>query len=259
MLIFFDIDGTLISETTHIMLESTKRAIRKARENGHICIVNTGRSKKLVGADVTGLTEFDGYLIGCGTLIIYRDEVLLHETFEPDFAREIIDSLRRNHIDAVLEGTYNNFRDRDERIFTDVWMQFIHSFDNLEYGSYEEAPGNIDKFYCYAEKREYMDEFEKEFKDRLEFVDRKKGFYEVTPKGFTKASAMQLLADRLGISMEETVAIGDSSNDISMITCANIGIAMGNASEDVKALADYVAKDVDEDGIEDALKWLGAI
>ena len=61
-IIFFDIDGTLIGEESHVMLESTKKAIRKARENGHICIINTGRTKKLVGKDITDLVDFDGYI-----------------------------------------------------------------------------------------------------------------------------------------------------------------------------------------------------
>ena len=59
MLIFFDIDGTLIGEQSHVMLESTKEAVQRARSLGHICMINTGRSGKLVGADVTGLTHHD--------------------------------------------------------------------------------------------------------------------------------------------------------------------------------------------------------
>ena len=77
------------------------------------------------------------------------------------------------------------------------------------------------------------------------------------PKGFSKASAMNFVADALKIPMNRTVAIGDSSNDIPMISRAAIGIAMGNATEDVKEIADYVTTDVDSDGIWNALKWLG--
>ena len=66
MLIFFDIDGTLIDEKERRMPESAREAIARARENGHICMINTGRTKRLVGKDITGLTEFDGLLLGCG-------------------------------------------------------------------------------------------------------------------------------------------------------------------------------------------------
>ena len=70
---------------------------------------------------------------------------------------------------------------------------------------------------------------------------------------------MKRLADALGISMADTVAVGDSNNDSEMLQCAGISIAMGNAIEAIKDMADYVTTDVTEDGIWNALAWLGAI
>lgn len=259
MLIFFDIDGTLISEKTHLMTESTREAIQLARAGGHICMINTGRTGKLVGPDVTGHTEFDGLLMGCGTMITYREKILLHQTFSREMARDIIEGLRRHRIDAVLEGSQDNFRDSDDRIFSRTFLEYIHYFDYLEYKSYEEAPGNFDKFYAHADVAAYMDAFREEFSDRLDFVDRKKGYYEIMPKGYSKASAMRFVSKVLNIPMSETVAIGDSSNDIAMLECAGIAVAMGNATEDVKSLADHVTTDVEDDGIRNALRWLGAI
>ena len=104
-----------------------------------------------------------------------------------------------------------------------------------------------------------MNAFQKEFEDRLDFVDRRQGFFEIMPKGCSKASGMRFLADRLGIPMEETAALGDSGNDIPMLRCAHRGIAMGNATEDVKKAADFVTTPIEKDGVWNALKWLGAI
>ena len=58
-IIFFDIDGTLICGGSELMSESTKEAIRIARANGHICMINTGRTKRLVGENLTGQVEFE--------------------------------------------------------------------------------------------------------------------------------------------------------------------------------------------------------
>ena len=102
MLIFFDIDGTLIPEPVGGIPESAGRAIQIAREKGHICMINTGRSMALVGPDVTGDVEFDGILMGCGTMITFHGETLLHKTFSAKEAEEIICGLRRHRIDAVL-------------------------------------------------------------------------------------------------------------------------------------------------------------
>ena len=59
--------------------------------------------------------------------------------------------------------------------------------------------------------------------------------------------------------MEDTVAIGDSNNDLPMLQCAHTSIAMGNSSKQVLEAADYITTDVDKDGIWNALKWLGVL
>lgn len=259
MLIFFDIDGTLVGEDGRSMPDSAKAAIQRARAAGHICMINTGRTSTLVGKDITEQTQFDGLALGCGTMIVYRGKTLLHQTFAPEEAVRIIEGLRRYEIDACLEGSENNYRDSEDRIFTEVYRRFISRFDGFGYGSFEEAPGRFDKFYAYADRPEKMSGFRGEFEDLLDFVDRKGGFFEIMPRGCSKASAVDFVAKALDISMEETVAIGDSSNDIPMIERAHIGIAMGNATEDVKAIADYITSDIEDNGVENALRWLNAI
>lgn len=62
-----------------------------------------------------------------------------------------------------------------------------------------------------------------------------------------------------GLKLEETMSFGDGGNDISMLRHAAIGVAMGNAKDDVKQMADYITASVDEDGIAKALKHFGVI
>ena len=133
------------------------------------------------------------------------------------------------------------------------------TFSNMNYGLYEDAIGRFDKFYCYAPEKWQIEGFTKEFSHILDFIDREKGFYEIAPKGFSKASAIKYIANYLNIPMEETVAIGDSNNDLQMLKCAHIAIAMGNGNDNVKGMADYVTTNVSEDGIKNALIWLNVI
>lgn len=259
MLIYFDIDGTLIGEKNHIMPESAARAIAAARKNGHVCAVNTGRTGKLLEQDMGRLSGFDAFLMGCGTMITYRDKVILHKTFDEAMSQEIVDALHRFGLDAVLEGAENNYWDINGRIRTKTFGDFMKLFSGMGFGSFEEAPGHFDKFYAYVEDISGMDAFRKQFEGRLEFVDRKGGFFEIMPMGFSKASAMSVLAKELGIPAEDTAALGDSSNDIPMLRAAHIGIAMGNASDDVKAEADFVTDVLEDDGIWKALDWLGVL
>lgn len=259
MLIFFDIDGTLLGEWSHTMPESAAKAIAAARKNGHICAVNTGRTKKLVEPDLAKLQSFDAYLMGCGTMITLHDRVLFHKTFTEADSKEIIEALDRYEIDAVLEGCENNFHDRIDKIRTKTFREFVERFAGEGYGSFKDAVGHFDKFFAYVDDVARMEAFQKQFEDRLDFVDRKGGFFEIMPRGCSKASAMDFLAGELGIAMKDTAALGDSSNDIPMLRRAHIAIAMGNASEDVKAEADYVTAALEQDGVWNALKWLRAI
>lgn len=104
-----------------------------------------------------------------------------------------------------------------------------------------------------------MDVFADSFSGELDFIDRQRGFFEIIPKGCSKASAMEYIAGFLKLPMEETVAIGDSSNDIAMLKRAGRSIAMGNGTKEVRELADYVTTTVEEDGIRNALEWLGVL
>ena len=82
---------------------------------------------------------------------------------------------------------------------------------------------------------------------------------DIMNKGVTKGTALRTIENRIGVRYEETMAFGDGGNDISMLRHAGIGVAMGNAKEDVKASANYVTTSVDEDGIANALKHFGVI
>ncbi len=258
-IIFFDIDGTLIDETTKKMPESAKEAIRIARENGHICMVNTGRTKRLVGKELTGQVAFDGYLMGCGTMIVYHGEVLLHKTLTRDQSKRILDALSCYRIDALLEGSNQNFTKIYENMYTKTFKKFAEGYAGNGYDAYENALGKYDKIFAYADEADNMEAFRQEFSEELDFIDREHGFFEIIPKGYSKATGMQFIVDKLQMSMGNTVAIGDSNNDLPMLQCAHTSIAMGNSSESLLEIADYVTTDINEDGIWNALKWLGVL
>ena len=121
-IIFFDIDGTLICGGSELMSESTKKAIRIARANGHICMINTGRTKRLVGENLTGQVEFDGLLLGCGTEIEYHGKQLMHKTFSMEESKAILTAMKKYHVDAVCSRLFNN-----------MFINTITVFDTLRY------------------------------------------------------------------------------------------------------------------------------
>lgn len=258
MLIFFDIDGTLIDEKLQ-MPESARQAISRARANGHICMINTGRTKRLVGQDITGPADFDGLLLGCGTMITYLRDTLFHKTFSAEQSLRIEEGLRRHGIDALLEGCDNDYLNSFDRMVHPSFKEYARKYDGFSFGSWEDAVGHFDKLYAYAEDRRRMDAFAEDFSEELDFIDRQRGYFEIIPKGCSKASAMEYIAGALGIPLEATAAVGDSSNDVPMLKRAGCSIAMGNGTREVKELADYVTTEVGRDGIRNALDWLGVL
>ena len=266
-LIFFDIDGTLIADHRK-MVPSTALAIQKARENGHLCLVNTGRTAAIVLDWLPKLANFDGYLCGCGTQIFFRGQELMHHQLTREETCDVIEGLEKYKIDAILEGATVNFHNKLEKMHTETLRNYIiRHYAERHWSDYEAAVGRFDKFYCFADDRSAVPKFMAERADYLEAIDRERGFFEIVPKGYSKASCMDYLVDHLNlsgkypnkISMEDTVAIGDSNNDLPMLERAGTAIAMGESSAAVLKMADFVTTPVLEDGIWNALKWLGCI
>ena len=84
-------------------------------------------------------------------------------------------------------------------------------------------------------------------------------FTDVVPAGGSKRVGMEKILEYFGLRREECMAFGDGGNDIPMLQYAGIGVAMGNATEEIQAEADFVTRSVDEDGIEYALKHFGLL
>ena len=79
-LVFFDIDGTIVDNETHKIPESTKWAVRMMRRQGHIAVINTGRTWGNVDEEIKEI-GFDGYICGCGTYVLFREKWLLKKVF----------------------------------------------------------------------------------------------------------------------------------------------------------------------------------
>jgi hydroxymethylpyrimidine pyrophosphatase-like HAD family hydrolase len=105
-------------------------------------------------------------------------------------------------------------------------------------------------------------EEEKEIRPRIPDCEIERwhpAFADITAKGNTKQKGMDEIIRHFGFLREETMAFGDGGNDVSMLCHAAIGVAMGQASDEVKQFADYVTDSVDDNGIRNAMKFFGVI
>ncbi len=258
-LIFFDIDGTIITEGTkdRIIPESFPKTLRALQEHGHICFINTGRAYCEIEDRIRQL-QFDGYVCGCGTYILYNNKELYTHTIPPTLGNEILTGLRNCHLEWLLEGTnhvyYSSlpYQTRIKTFKEEHQKQIADAFRTVT--PEKEHDLTFDKF-CLALGNDHnFDAFYTQFKDVLTFIDRKNGFYEVMPKEDSKASGMRFLEEYFQIDHKDTIAIGDSTNDLPMLEYAGCSIAMGNGAKELFPIVDYVTDSVMEDGILHAMQ-----
>lgn len=263
-LIFFDIDGTIITEGTEprIIPDSFPYALHALQKQGHICFINTGRAFCEI-EDAIRCLQFDGYVCGCGTYIQYRGDTLYSHTIPYSLGNTILNALENNRLEWLLEGTehvyYSHlpYHTRIGDFKKDHEKNFPHAFRTVSPGQMHDLP--FDKFCICLQEGHRFDAFYRQFQDCLTFIDRKNDFFEIVPKGNSKASGMQFLEDYFQIPHEDTIAIGDSTNDLPMLEYAALSIAMGNGAEELFPIVDYITDSVMEDGILHAMQHLELI
>ena len=256
MYIFFDIDNTLVSHKgiSHIPPE-TKEAVKLLHLAGHIPAIATGRGSFLT---FTTAQEFRiNYLVCSGGAQIFVDGKEIYCAMFPDehiYAfRDVAEKFP--NLCAAIDNKYLYA----SNAFSDFFSYFnaqagyncirpIHELSRMiicyimlppetltpEHGLFFSPPEGV----------------------RLELMH---AFTEARCDNTSKWLGIEKLISHVGASLDDVIVFGDGPNDIDMLTHAKIGVAVGNASDDVKACADYVCNDIDKGGILKACKHLGLI
>ena len=247
--IFFDIDGTLVSFQTHEVSEHTKKALARLRENGIRIFVATGRGKDGLGC-LKGI-DFDGYITLNGQYCFVHDKVIYENTIRKDELQILLDEIEKDPFPCGFTMEHNKiFNYRDERV------DHIHTITQNDNHPAGDVSHIIDeKIYqcmCFIDENK-----EKELLKKLVHCTSARWyptFCDISPIGGTKQNGIDQLLKYYDIDLSETMAFGDGGNDIQMLEHVHTAVAMGNATEELKKIADYVSDDVDHEGIEKALQ-----
>ncbi len=259
-IMFFDIDGTLVESGKDTIDEDVLAAIQKARKYGHLMFINTGRTLSNL-SEYLLTAGFDGYICACGTYIILDgDTILYHHT--PDEVCRLVKEMSAKHdLDIIYESWHGIYFDPGE-LKTAAGAGLASELSGL-YRVFKYIPDegfNFDKFITWNREGSDLKGFIDSVSAHYDYIDRGNGFSEFVPKGFSKATGIQFVLDRLGLDIKDAHAVGDSTNDLPMLTCVPHSIAMGNS--DPKSLFDmveYVTTDIDKNGIINALTHYGFI
>ncbi len=254
--IFFDIDGTLVSFDTHKVPQSTIDALEELRKKGIKIFVATGRMLSMV--DVLDGIAFDGYISYNGAYCVdeHRNEIYANPFPKEDL--EVLVKHLENDPFAVSfmgkdEMTVNMLNDRVKAV-----ANHIAVLPPRPENPWTTIQKDIFQFCIYVDEDK-----EKQLMSEV-LVNHESNrwtplFADVNVKGNTKQSGIDQILKRYNIDLSETMAFGDGGNDIPMIKHVAIGIAMGNAGENVKQAADYITDTVDNDGISKALVHFGVL
>ena len=253
--IFVDFDGTIIDHGTNSIPESTKEAIRLLQENGHEIILNTGRGPSLFYG-VEKELNIGSYIASNGRYVVHDDEVIYHKAIEKEVVNSLVELAYKSKIDIA-------FSSANDYVINSKFDSLSNNFSDTFHLKYPEVKHNyhlnndIYQINLFYNKSDYK-KFEELF-PTLHFNFSNSYGLDVNEKGGLKELGIKVFEDKLGMSVEDTIAIGDGHNDISMVQYANIGIAMGNAVKELKEAADIITDDVDKDGFYNVFKKLKLI
>ncbi|WP_240375036.1 Cof-type HAD-IIB family hydrolase [Bacillus piscicola] len=253
-IVFFDIDGTLYTEEMTLPT-SAKEAIRELQEKGIHTAIATGRAPFMFETLRKEL-NIDTFVSFNGSYVVVDGKVIRKKPLDTNTIVSLQKTAEaRKHPMVFLDH---------EKAAADIG-DHGHIAESLGFLKVPYPPVSKDFYkehdiyqallFCEAEEENnYVDQF-----DTLHFIRWHPRSLDILPAGGSKAEGLRAVTDYLGYSMNETAAFGDALNDIEMLEEAGIGIAMGNAFQEVKQAADLVTSSVHENGVRTGLERIGLL
>jgi len=242
---FFDIDGTLVSFETHSIPESAIEAIRHLRAAGIKAFLSTGRNGDSTRFLMdTGL--FDGEILLSGQLCRMDGQTVFTNPVRAEDLDAAIALAESGELTLGFLSGNESFISNVNDFVTDACTYAGMAVPRLAPAA-ESRNYPVYQMHCYGLPG--TEDLLLRHSSGLTAVRWSPNFADVFPTGGGKDRGIDAICAVLGITPAETIAFGDGENDISMLEFAGIGVAMGNASDKVKAHADYVTETVDNHGI----------
>lgn len=276
-IVFLDIDGTLVNYD-NTLPDSAKRAIQKARSNGHLVYACTGRSKAEMPDYILDI-GLDGLIGGNGAYVEHNHQVIMHQMLSAKEVQQIVDWLHERKLEFFVESNNGLFASEHFReVARPVMQQYTikkgKTKEEVENQEVEDVlhglvfGGNL--YRDDVNKISFvLNSIEDYQAAKQAFPNLKAGtwggvgetalFGDLGVKDITKAHAIDVLLDFLQAKREDTIAFGDAKVDIPMLDYCQIGVAMGNGGEEIKDMADMITDSVENDGLAKAFEKLGLI
>lgn len=261
-----DLDGTLLT-TEKKITPYTKSVLKKALAQGVIVLVSTGRPLTAIpkeALDISGM-KYAVTTNGARVMDIEKNETIYESTLKVEEALQLLevmceyDPILEIFIDGVSYSkkvTQEKAQEylKDPHVIEYFMTTRIHVEDLKE--MLRDNPATVEKvhgiFRNHEEAQAVYDGLKKI--PNVVVVSSFGNNWEINKEGTDKGKALLRLGESLGIKREEIMACGDSMNDYEMIKAVGLGVAMANADEEIKMIADYITESNDEDGVAKAIE-----
>ncbi|WP_445506609.1 Cof-type HAD-IIB family hydrolase [Niallia sp. 03190] len=254
-MIVLDMDDTLLQDD-HTISEVTKKALMDAQELGVKVVLASGRPtfamvQSAIDLDLAKYGSFILSFNGAKITNCHTNEEMFSSTLPPETVHNLFEISKRENVwihtyvgDSIVTEENNPFTEIESQL-TGLPITQVSNFVE----SIQEPVVKV----LMVKEEEHLKKVESllqdELQHKLSVMRSKPYFLEFTEKGVTKGTSLELLINKLGITRDEVIAIGDSYNDLAMIEFAGLGVAMGNAPEDIKKIADYTTDTNNNDGV----------
>lgn len=252
--IFFDIDGTLVSFKTHCIPESAKKALELARAQGILLFAATGRHKLVLEESgwikdlgFSGYVTLNGQYCYCGKQVIHanpidrRDvETMLHYLETNDLACMFQEenNIYINKVDTLVETVHADIHTPIPPI-NETQRAMSHDIYQMCIYTMSDAPPPVLEQLHHCTYTKWHD-----------------GGIDIMPLSGNKWVGIQHMLAHFQLMPNEVAAFGDGANDLEMLAGVGMSVAMGNASDQVKSVSNFVTEDVDHDGVWSAIQYL---
>jgi len=272
-LIFLDIDGTLTEPGKNVPPASAVDAVTQARGKGHKVVLCSGRNYGMLFPVMQ--YGFDGLVASAGGYIEYGGQVVYDCPMNPKQQARVLDVFRESGIYCTIGGRNHSYTDEGFKEFLAENMQSKANSELLrwriqierELGILPMAEYNGEPIYGMAfmsrgaeRLKKPMQALQEEFEFCIQDEDAC-GIVngELSSKEFDKGRGVERLCGFLGVSIEDTIAFGDSMNDLKMLEAVGTGVCMAGGSSSLLQIADMVCPSVTEDGLYCAFEKLNLL
>jgi Cof subfamily protein (haloacid dehalogenase superfamily) len=260
-LIAMDMDGTLLNNNKEVS-ERSKQSLRKASELGVKLVICTGRIfasaryyAKLIGAKAPIVASNGAYIREKD-----RNEVVYEKALPSEIVHKLVDLIKSYDLYPQLFTVDTIYTEKLVYFSKNYskWNETLPEEDRIKVevvkdikAVIEENNGKILKSVVMGDDGDKISRLKKEIKEKLNVtaISSMDNNIEIMAPDISKGNAVNVLADYYGVLPEEVICVGDNENDLSMIEYAGLGVAMGNATEELKLAADYITDTNENDGV----------